>query len=48
MFLIIFAFLAKAEVLIFFPTPVDYSAVNVITCLEMSDTSFIGNVWKEN
>lgn len=48
MLLFCFVFLAKATVLIFFPTPIDYSAVTVITCLEMSDISFIGNVCEEN
>lgn len=48
MFLLIFFFFAKAKVLILFSTPVLYSALNVIACLEMSVISFIGNKCDKN
>lgn len=46
--LVYFFFFAKAEVLILFSTPVLCSALNVITCLEMSTISFIGNECDKN
>lgn len=46
--LVNFIFFAKAKVLILFSTPVLYSALNVIACLEMSVTSFIENKCDKN